>query len=138
MSAPSHNNITDEEIREYFLLVDINNTGVVSGDKLDTLVRALGYVPRPGEIHNFGSLTLEEALVKIPRTRTVFSKNNILEALHILGIDENSAVNTTVLRNLFTSVGQPLTNQEVEELFSSLPVTNGLVLAKDLVEILGV
>jgi len=116
--------ITDQEIKENFALVDTEGTGIIKRDQIEILMRALGYSPSPQELTKYKELDLKTFMEIMPRKRTLISKDAIRKAMTVLEKHGNGGVSPAMMKHMVTSVGEKLTPKEFDEFLNEIELGN--------------
>lgn len=131
--------ISEAEIKEYFSLVDSEGKGVIKGDQIEVLMRALGHNPTRAELASQKQVDLAGFLAIMPRKRTPITKDAVRQALETLE-KYHGVVTKDGLKHLVKNVGDKLTDREWDEFIAdgSVSVTSdGRINTKSAVESLG-
>jgi len=133
-----HINLSQELIDQYkeaFSLFDEDGDGLITGEELAVVMRALGHTITEAEIDQLildieaqtGQQTVDFAsfLTMIPgqNDRNLkMEKKEIVEAFQIYDRQKKGFVTAKELRHLMTTVGEALTHEEVDEMFQEAGV----------------
>eukprot|EP00127_Corallochytrium_limacisporum_P006092 Clim_evm41s218 gene=Clim_evmTU41s218 len=125
-------NYTDDQLadmREAFKLLDKVGDDKIDSADLGTCLRALGKNPTEAEVKAIISEngdkrhTFEEVLSYLPRVkRDLGTKEEFVEGLKIFDKEGNGTMSTAELRHILTSLGEQLTDKEVDHLFNNIEI----------------
>ncbi|KAI1811359.1 putative calmodulin [Poronia punctata] len=100
--------------------------GVITKDELGTVMRSLGQNPSQAELedminevdgNNSGTIDFAEFLTMMARKmNSTDSEEEIREAFKVFDRDNNGFISAAELRHVMTSIGEKLTDEEVEEM----------------------
>jgi calmodulin len=123
------NSLTEEQVSEFkeaFDLFDKNADGRIPTKELGTIMRALGPNPSDSELQdmidevdadNTGSIDFTEFLTMMVRkTKETDSEEEIKEAFKIFDRDDSGFISAADLRQVMTSLGEKLTDDEIDEM----------------------
>lgn len=112
------------EFREAFSLFDKNNDGKITTKELGTVMRSLGQNPSESELadminevdaNNDGTIDFAEFLTMMARKmKDTDSEEEIREAFKVFDRDNNGFISAQELRHVMTSIGEKLTDEEVD------------------------
>ncbi|KAM9409484.1 calmodulin-like protein 4 [Pholidichthys leucotaenia] len=133
------------EFKECFSLYDKKRKGKIDAKDLITVMRCLGTSPTFGEVERHlqvhkiektGELDFSAFLTMMHRQmQQEDPKKEILEALRMTDKQKNGYIQASELRAKLTSLGEKLTNKEVDELFREANVkSNGTINYKEFTE----
>jgi calmodulin len=121
--------LTDEQVaefREAFSLFDKNGDGQITNQELGTVMRSLAQNPSESELQDMidevdadhsGSIDFSEFLAMMARKmRDTDSEEEIREAFKVFDRDNNGYISAAELRHVMTSIGEKLTDDEVDEM----------------------
>jgi len=121
--------LTPDQIREFreaFKLFDRDGDGQVTSTELGTVMRSLGQNPTEGELRDMvqeadedgnGYIDFEEFLAMMARKiKDVDSVDELREAFRIFDRDGDGFISADELRHVMTTLGETLTNEEVNEM----------------------
>ncbi|KAJ8097853.1 hypothetical protein POJ06DRAFT_270668 [Lipomyces tetrasporus] len=119
--------LTEEQINEFkeaFSLFDKNNDGQITTKELGTVMRSLGQNPSEAEladminevdVDNNGTIDFPEFLTMMARKmKDTDSEEEIKEAFRVFDRDNNGYISSTELRHVMTSIGERLSDEEVD------------------------
>jgi len=122
--------VTDDEIKECFDVFDKDKDGKISAEELGTVIRALGKNPLQSEIaemikDNGG----EASLINFSTFKDFFKRRmkkphdqekEMREAFKAMDKDGQGLILEAELRQILTTLGEPLENDEVEALLRDI------------------
>lgn len=121
--------LTDEQVaefREAFSLFDKNGDGQITTQELGAVMRSLAQNPSESELldminevdaDNNGSIDFPEFLAMMARKmKDTDSEEEIKEAFKVFDRDNNGYISAAELRHVMTSIGEKLTDDEVDEM----------------------
>ncbi|KAF9506047.1 hypothetical protein BS47DRAFT_1353370 [Hydnum rufescens UP504] len=127
--------LTEEQISEFkeaFSLFDINGDGMITTHELGIVMRSLGQNPTEAELQDMvnevdadenGMLDFPEFLTMMARTmRDADSEDEIKKAFKVFDKDGNGFISSAELRHVMNSLGEKLTEQEVDEMMREADV----------------
>lgn len=114
-------------IKEAFSLFDKDGDGYITTSDLGTVMRSLGQNPTQAEVQDMisdvnaagrsGKIDFPEFLTLMARKlKDEDSEEEILEAFRVFDRDGNGFLSTAELRHVMTSIGEKLTEDEVNRL----------------------
>ncbi|MEU4843866.1 EF-hand domain-containing protein [Streptomyces gilvosporeus] len=126
----------EEQINEYkvaFSLYDKNNDGNVTANELGAAMRSVGQNPTEAELQDMinevdkddnGTINFAEFLSLMARqvTSNNDEEDEIREAFHVFDKDGNGVISSSELRHVMTSLGEKLTDDEVDEMLREADV----------------
>ncbi|KFY53599.1 hypothetical protein V496_07465 [Pseudogymnoascus sp. VKM F-4515 (FW-2607)] len=132
-SLQLHHNIADaltedqvSEFKEAFSLFDKDGDGQITTKELGTVMRSLGQNPSESELQdminevdadNNGTIDFPEFLTMMARKmKDTDSEDEIREAFKVFDRDNNGFISAAELRHVMTSIGEKLTDEEVDEM----------------------
>ncbi|KAH3902974.1 calmodulin SCDLUD_000574 [Saccharomycodes ludwigii] len=134
----SQNNLTEEQIaefREAFTLFDKDKNGSISSSELATVMRSLGLSPSEAEVADLmneidinGNHTIEfgEFLALMSRQlKSNDSEQELLEAFKVFDKNGDGMISAAELKHVLTSIGEKLTDAEVDEMLNEVSDGNG-------------
>ncbi|KAJ1648074.1 myosin II light chain [Coemansia asiatica] len=126
------------EFKEAFGLFDRTGGGTIPPSSLGTLLRALGQNPTEAEVHELtGDIDPSndskgidfDTFVQIVMRPSGFSSassedsfNEFVQAFQVFDRDFNGFISAGELRYVLTSLGEPLSDAEVDELLKGVPM----------------
>ncbi|CAF0955294.1 unnamed protein product [Adineta ricciae] len=125
------------DFREAFSLFDDRGDNKIPKHLFGEVVRALGLNPTEqqvkGTIQNFKAdrisfeefLPLYDSLAK--KKDTNITEEDLIEGLRVFDKEQNNSISSAELRHLLTSLGERLSDEEVEQLLSGFEDKNGLI-----------
>jgi len=123
MDPPEYTLSPDDlaEIREAFALCDPQKTGRISPEDLGTVMRALNQNHTESEIYRyseglegdfFGYITLEDFIELMTKMYKMMEHVDFLKAaFNAFDYDKDGYITQTELRNVFTNLGQKLSDE---------------------------
>ncbi|MCJ1433603.1 hypothetical protein MMC27_002966 [Xylographa pallens] len=127
--------LTEEQVsdfKEAFSLFDKNGDGQITSKELGTVMRSLGQNPSESELQdminevdadNNGTIDFPEFLTMMARKMKdtdsedeIRVDENIKEAFKVFDRDNNGFISAAELRHVMTSIGEKLTDDEVDEM----------------------
>eukprot|EP01124_Arcella_intermedia_P016255 TRINITY_DN2284_c0_g1_i1.p2 TRINITY_DN2284_c0_g1~~TRINITY_DN2284_c0_g1_i1.p2 ORF type:complete len:142 (-),score=32.13 TRINITY_DN2284_c0_g1_i1:65-490(-) len=105
---------------EAFQLFDRDNDGKISKEEVGTVMRALGQCPTEAEVKEIikelpGSVDFEKFKVVMQKNKKeVDAEKELTEAFKVFDKDGKGTVQTKELRAVLTSMGEKLTEDEVD------------------------
>lgn len=117
-------------IKEAFSLFDKDNDGYITSKELGTVMRSLGQNPSQSELQDMISETNSNGLIDFPEFLTLMarkmkdsdSEEEIREAFRVFDRDGNGFISTAELRHVMTSIGEKLSEDEVNEMIKEADV----------------
>ncbi|KAL6942114.1 Calmodulin [Hanseniaspora vineae] len=132
------NNLTEEQIaefREAFTLFDKDKNGSISSSELATVMRSLGLSPSEAEVADLmneidinGNHAIEfgEFLALMSRQlKSKDSEQELLEAFKVFDKNGDGLISAAELKHVLTSIGEKLTDAEVDEMLNEVSDGNG-------------
>ncbi|KAL8710584.1 MAG: hypothetical protein Q9220_004808 [cf. Caloplaca sp. 1 TL-2023] len=121
--------LTEEQVSEFkeaFSLFDKDGDGQITTKELGTVMRSLGQNPSESELQdminevdadNNGTIDFPEFLTMMARKmKDTDSEEEIREAFKVFDRDNNGFISAAELRHVMTSIGEKLTDDEVDEM----------------------
>ena len=121
--------LTEEQIAEFkeaFSLFDKNGDGYISSDELGTVTRSLGLSPTESEVRDMisevdadgsGTVDFQEFLAMMARKMNgMDGEVELREAFRVFDKDGNGFISSAELRHVMITLGEKLTNEEVDEM----------------------
>ncbi|XP_077993566.1 myosin-2 essential light chain-like isoform X2 [Glandiceps talaboti] len=135
-------------MRDTFYIFDKKGDGRIEAPAVGDVIRALGYNPLQSDIKklvdSFGGrdkrISFEEFL---PVVQSFASKahhdqhryEEFVEGLRVFDKDGNGTMNSAELRHVLTTLGERLTDDEVEQLLAGLEDSQGHIAYEEFVKI---
>ncbi|KAI8326408.1 calmodulin [Martensiomyces pterosporus] len=121
------------EYREAFSLFDKDNDGNITAKELGTVMRSVGQNPSESELQDMinevdsdgnGTIDFPEFLSLMARQATTNNDEEaeIREAFRVFDKDGNGVISAAELRHVMTSLGEKLTDDEVNEMIREADV----------------
>ncbi len=120
---------TEEQLNEFketFSLFDRDGDGTISTKELGTVMRALGQNPTESELQDMinevdadgnGTLDFSEFLsLMATKTKELDTEDEFIEAFKVFDRDGNGLVSAAELRHVMTSMGEKMSDEEVDEI----------------------
>ncbi|KAI8037192.1 uncharacterized protein LOC128255693 [Drosophila gunungcola] len=146
MDPPEYTLSNDDltEIREAFALCDPQKTGRIIPEDLGTVMRALGQNRTESEIYRYsegldgdslGYIELNDFIELMTRIYKMMEHNDYLEAaFNAFDRDQDGFISHSELRNVFTSLGEKISDEEFDEVFRQVDIDgDGTINWKDFV-----
>lgn len=121
--------LTDDEIaelQEAFAMFDKNGDGTISSAELGTVMRSLGQNPTESELMDMinevdvdgnGIIDFREFLnMMAKKMKDTDSEEELREAFRVFDKDGNGHISAIELRTVMTTLGEKLTDEEVDEM----------------------
>jgi len=115
-----------EEFREAFSMFDKNGDGTISSAELGTIMRSLGQNPTENELMDMinevdidgnGTIDFREFLnMMAKKVNKSDSEEELREAFRVFDKDGNGHISASELRTVMTTLGEKLTDEEVDEM----------------------
>jgi len=115
-----------EEFREAFSMFDKNGDGTISSAELGTIMRSLGQNPTENELMDMinevdidgnGTIDFREFLnMMAKKVNKSDSEEELREAFRVFDKDGNGHISANELRTVMTTLGEKLTDEEVDEM----------------------
>lgn len=141
-------NFTDDQILEFqeaFLLFDNRNDGKISVSSLGNVLRALGQNPTEAEVKKCCNQfkpderitfdTFLPILQTISKNRCTDQAEDFIEGLRHFDKDGSGYISSAELRHLLTTLGEKLTDDEVEQLLNGQEDSQGNIHYEDFVRV---
>ncbi|CAJ0948516.1 unnamed protein product, partial [Mesorhabditis belari] len=127
-----------EEFKQVFSVFDKDGNGTITGKELGTVMRSLGQNPTEAELNKMinevdsdGNRTIDfdEFLEMMARKmKSPILEADIRAAFKVFDKDGNGHISETELRHVMTSLGETLTEEELEDMIGEADVNgDGLV-----------
>lgn len=139
-------NFTEDQILEFkdaFSLFDSRDDGHISVSLLGTVLRALGQNPTEAEVkkhaknfdaeHRISFETFLPILQTINKNKCTDQAEDFIEGLRHFDKDGSGYISSAELRHLLTTLGEKLTDDEVEQLLNGQEDSNGNIHYEDFV-----
>lgn len=124
------NQLTEKQsasIKEAFAMFDKDGDGFITTNELGTVMRSLGQNPTQAELQDMindvnaagrnGKIDFPEFLTLMARKlKDEDSEEEILEAFRVFDRDGNGFISTAELRHVMTSIGEKLSEDEVNRM----------------------
>lgn len=135
-----------EEIQDAFSLYDIVGDGKVESHKLGEVLRALGQNPTNVEVAKIikqldpagnKRVSLDEFLPvhQSLRAKTKpFATDDFTDSLKVFDLDGSGMISAGELRHVLTSIGEKLSDEEVDHIFQSIEYVQGQVNYEDFIK----
>ncbi|KAM3503663.1 hypothetical protein MY10362_004062 [Beauveria mimosiformis] len=103
------------EFKEAFSLFDKDGDGQITTKELGTVMRSLGQNPSESELQDMINEVDADnnGTIDFPDTD---SEEEIMEAFKVFDRDNNGFISAAELRHVMTSIGEKLTDDEVDEM----------------------
>ena len=121
--------LTEEQVKEFkeaFALFDRDGDGFILTSELGTVMRSLGQNPTEAELQDMinevdtdghGKIDFPEFVSMMAlKMKEVDVESEILEAFKVFDKDGNGLISASELRHIMTSLGEKLTEEEVDEM----------------------
>ncbi|XP_060084086.1 calmodulin-A-like [Ylistrum balloti] len=122
------------EFKEAFSLFDKDGDGTITAKELGTVMRSLGQHPTESELRDMinevdtegnGTIDFPEFLsMMVRQLRDSTDDEELREAFKVFDKDGNGFISATELRHVMISLGEKLTEEEVDEMIKEAD-TNG-------------
>ncbi|CAD5213298.1 unnamed protein product [Bursaphelenchus xylophilus] len=138
----------DPEKKTIFTVFDKNNDGTISVNQLGSALRGLGLCPTEKELGEImeqwkdqpdARLTFDEFVPifeQLENTRVANTKDEFLDGLQHFDSDGTGLIKTSQLKHILTTLGEKLTEQEVDQLLEGLGDENGMLNIDDFVQLI--
>ncbi|KAJ1724025.1 hypothetical protein LPJ53_001662 [Coemansia erecta] len=120
------------EYREAFSVFDTNGDGYITAEELGKAMRSLGYSPTEINLRDMinevdrdgnGKVDFSEFLTLMARqTKNANEEDELREAFKVFDKDGNGFISREELRNVMTTLGEKLTQEEVTEMIREADV----------------
>ncbi|KYQ99709.1 calmodulin [Tieghemostelium lacteum] len=121
--------LTEEQLAEFkeaFSLFDKDGDGCITSKELGTVMRSLGQNPTEAEIHDMinevdqngnGTIDFNEFIRMMSRKmQDNDTEEEIREAFKVFDKDGNGFISAAELRHVMTSLGEKLSNEDVDDM----------------------
>jgi len=122
------------EFKEAFSLFDQDQDGKITSKELGIVMRSLGQTPTESELNDLireidsntdGSIDFPEFLTMMARKmRDSDSQAEIFEAFRVFDKDGDGKIDKGELKHVLTSIGEKLTEEEVDEMLREADTNN--------------
>ncbi|ELP84686.1 calmodulin, putative [Entamoeba invadens IP1] len=126
-----------QEYKEAFQLFDKDNDGKITAEELGTVMRALGANPTMLKIseivkqfdkENSGKFDQATFLnIMLDYGQEVDSTEDIKKAFEIFDKERNGFISASELKHVLTTLGEKLSEQEVDDLLKEIGVEDGFI-----------
>ncbi|XP_048192220.1 calmodulin-like [Perognathus longimembris pacificus] len=135
------------KIQRAFSMLDKDGDGAIKTKDLGTMLRSLGQNPTEAELQELmgradpdgrGTLEFAQLLALLAgRLKEPESREDIREAFRVFDKDGSGFVSAAELRHVLTSLGEKLTDQEVDEMIREADINaDGLVNYEEFVQMM--
>nr|UEK51428.1 M(II)ELC-like protein [Parasacculina yatsui] len=131
------------EFQETFSIFDMKGDSKIATSQIGDVVRALGQNPTEADVKRLcqsknsdDRLTFEEflpVLQTISRQKPVDTAEDFIEGLRHFDKDGNGYISAAEIRSLMTTLGEKMTEEEVEQLLAGMEDSQGNVNYEELV-----
>ncbi|KAL9125382.1 MAG: hypothetical protein Q9217_005405 [Psora testacea] len=114
------------DLRAAFALFDDNGDGEITAAELGSVMRSLGLKPSDTELQDLmneidvdrsGTISFEEfSTIMAQKVKQSDSDAELKAAFEVFDKDGNGTISAEELRNLMKSIGEDLTDQDIEEM----------------------
>ena len=135
-----------QEYKEAFQLFDKDNDGKITEEELGIVMRALGCNPTEQDIKDIVSEHVKDESRKVdePTFELIMSKKNkevdntdeIKKAFDIFDKEQNGYISASELKHVLTTLGEKLSEQEVDDLLKEIGVQEGLINIEDFIKLI--
>ncbi|VDD94326.1 unnamed protein product [Enterobius vermicularis] len=129
-----------DDIREVFAYFLSKNDDKIPISQVGLCLRALGYTPTEEQVKNLtkawgqdGRVSLEEFVPIVndmeqeERTKKQFTRNDYIEALNQMDRDGEGTIPSSLLRHMLSSMGEHLTQDEIDGILLGLENEEGRI-----------
>lgn len=116
--------LQEKEYKEAFALFDSDGDGTITSKELGVVMRSLGQTPTEAELKEMiaevdankdGTIDFKEFLgLMASQTKERDSEEELREAFKVFDKDGNGFISAAELRHVMTSLGEKLTDEEVD------------------------
>jgi calmodulin len=135
-----------EEIKDCFNLYDNDGDGKIPCDKLGTVVRSLGHNPTEAEVDDMVRNMIRGPSFGMPELMQVVAKcmgesrnkpEEIRESFSVFDRDGTGRISAAELRHVMTTVGEKLSDQEVDAMIREIDVDrDGQIIYEEMVRMM--
>lgn len=132
------------ETQETFNLFDQRGDGKIAAHQLGDVLRALGQNPTESEIKKCGYGTTPDARVSfevflpilqtVSKNRTIPPLADFIEGFRVFDKEQNNFIASAELRHILTSLGEKLSDEEVDQLFQGIEDAHGNINYEDFIK----
>lgn len=132
------------EIQETFNLFDQRGDNKIAAHQLGDVLRALGQNPTESEIKKCGYAATPDARVSfevflpilktISKNRTLPPLEDFIEGFRVFDKEQNCIITSAELRHILTSLGEKLSDEEVDQLFQGQEDGQGNINYEDFIK----
>ncbi|KAK3579741.1 hypothetical protein CHS0354_002388 [Potamilus streckersoni] len=125
------------DITEVFNLFDNRGDGKIAASQLGDVLRSLGQNPTEAEVKKCGYANNPEARISleiflpilqtISRNRDHATYEDYSEGLRMFDKDQNGIISSAEFRHILTTLGDRLTDEEVDQLFQGQEDAQGFI-----------
>jgi len=144
MAPADKDKLTDEQVSEFkeaFSLFDKDGDGQITTKELGTVMRSLGQNPSEAELRDMinevdadgsGTIDFPEFLTMMARKiKDTDTEEELREAFKVFDRDGNGYISAAELRHVMTSIGEKLSESEVDEMIREADSNNDGQVAYD-------
>lgn len=132
------------EIQETFNLFDTRGDNKIAASQLGDVLRSLGQNPTEQEIRKCGYAQNPDAritfetffpiLQTISKNRSIPPYEDFVEGFRVFDKEQNGYIASAELRHILTSLGEKLTDEEVDQLVQGVEDAQGNICYEDLIK----
>ncbi|XP_046380921.1 myosin-2 essential light chain-like [Haliotis cracherodii] len=132
------------EIQETFNLFDQRGDNKIAAHQLGDVLRALQQNPTESEIKKCGYASNPDARISfevflpiwqtVSKNRTVPPLEDFIEGFRVFDKDQNFYISSAELRHILTSLGEKLSDDEVDQLFQGQEDAQGNINYEDFIK----
>ncbi|GAA98452.1 uncharacterized protein L969DRAFT_423042 [Mixia osmundae IAM 14324] len=119
---------TDADVREAFALFDKRGNGKIPRSSLGEILRALGQNPTQAEVESLGAdqgaeidyATFEKILWRKDGFKPAGTADEFIRGFQVFDKDGHGTIGAGELRYVLTSLGEKLSNEEVDQLLKDV------------------
>ncbi|BFZ06448.1 hypothetical protein BsWGS_09487 [Bradybaena similaris] len=133
------------EIKETFTLFDTHGDEKIAARQLGDVLRALSQNPTEQEIRKCGFSQNPDARISfetffpilqtISKNRILPSMDDFVEGFRVFDKDQNGTIASAELRHILTSLGEKLTEEEVDQLLAGQEDSQGNIQYEDFIKL---